>query len=91
MRTVECILEVNPGRAVPCIKAIREATGRGLKEAKDLYDACRAQPERDVGARVRMSAQTYGELMLSHMLDDDWLFCFHSITVVDAEPPYIQL
>lgn len=91
MRTVECILEVNPGRAIPCIKAIREATGRGLREAKDLYDACRAQPELEVGARVRMSAQTYGELMLSHMTDDDWLFCFHRTTVVDTTPPYIQL
>lgn len=91
MRTVECILEVNPGRATKCIKAIWDATGRGLSEAWDLYDACRAKPELDVGARVRMSAQTYGELMLSNMLDDGWLFCFHSITVVGAEPPYIQL
>ena len=91
MRTIECILEVNPGRAIPCVKAIREATGRGLKEAKDLYDACRAQPELNVGARVRMSAQTYGELMLSHMLDDAWLFAFHRTTVVETTPPYLQL
>ena len=90
MRTVECILEVNPGRAVPCIKAIREATGKGLKEAKDVYDASRSQVE-GPGVLVRMSSQTFGELMLSHLLDDDWLFCFNRIKAVDTETPYLQL
>ena len=90
MRTVECILEVNPGRAIPCIKAIRDATGKGLKEAKDVYDASRRQAD-SVGVLVRMSSQTYGELMLSHMLDDAWLFAFHRTTVVETTPPYLQL
>ena len=90
MRTIECILEVNPGRVVPCIKAIRDATGKGLKEAKDVYDASRSQAD-GLGVLVRMSSQPYGELMLSHMLDDDWLFVFHRTTVVETTPPYLQL
>lgn len=32
------LISVPYGQAVPCIKAIRQATGLGLKEAKDLYD-----------------------------------------------------
>lgn len=32
------LVDVPKGQAVPCIKAIRQATGMGLKEAKDVYD-----------------------------------------------------
>ena len=91
MRTIECRLEVNPDQMIPCIKAIRQASGCGLKEAKDFYDACKNSTLNGAGLQVvRMTMERYGELMLAHQLAPDWLFCFYDLSVVE-EAPYIQL
>ena len=42
------------------IKAVREATGCGLKEAKDLVENALAQD--DIGPRFRMTAAQFGHL-----------------------------
>lgn len=63
---------VTPGgmhNAVPCIKAIREHSGLGLKDAKDMYDRLKNQMDNIYGERksefIRVSHEQYSQAMTS--------------------------
>lgn len=68
---IKFTLRVDPDHKIPAIKAIRTATGFGLKEAKDIVDACLADWSSTYPKPVVFSEAQFGRLVVSQESNTD--------------------
>lgn len=83
---IKCLLDFNASRKIDAIRALRRATGLGLKEAKEMVDCGLAQLGGRYPSHVMFNPHQFGLLMASCMLDsNDPPVVVHDVEMINTQ------
>ena len=95
MRNISCFVRLDTAQRIQTIKALRTATGWGLKEAKDTCDAIIERQGAGFATSVFMylTAEQFGVLSAMNAQQDgmNYAWSFSDVKLIEAPPEGIDI